>query len=143
MPDIDKRTELQQLLDLIVKTDNKIDTAFVFETKHGKILYFGKPYTYGKQFSNETTVRSFESWLGRLKDTPQTLSKIELGDMKYLVIPFDNGLLSLYFEDKQFASPIIIGFAYQGTDGESAMGEMLYNADVAVKKIKDLLRELS
>ena len=140
MPD-NTRDELQELLNSTASKDNKIDAVFVFESKRGKILYFSKSTGYNG-FGGEATVRTFEGWLGRLKDTPKSVSGVNLGDPKYLVIPFDDGLLSLYFEEKLFAYPVIIGFAYKGVDGENAMGEMLFHTDTAVDKIKNYLNAL-
>lgn len=136
----DTRTKLQKLLDLIVNKDNKIDAVFVFESRRGKILFSNKSTSYNG-FDAEV-IQTFEKWLGRLKDTSRSVSEINLGNPKYLVIPFDGGLLNLYFEEKLFAHPVIIGFAYKGKDGEGAMGEMLFHTDTAVKQIKNYLKEL-
>jgi hypothetical protein len=137
----DKRTEFQNYLDSIASKNNKIDAVFVFLSKTGQIMYSSKSTGY-HGFGGQETIKTFESWLGRLKDTTRLLSGIDLGHPKYLVIPFDGGLLNLYFEEKLFAQPVIIGFAYRGNDGESAMGEMLFRTDVATKKIKEYLNDV-
>jgi hypothetical protein len=135
------RDELQDLLNSTASRDNKIDVAFVFESKTGTIMHRSTEEGYSG-FGGKETVKAFQGWLGRLKDTPKSVSAINLGDAKYLIIPFDHGLLNLYFEEKIFAHPVIIGFVYKGNDAEGSMGEMLYNTNIAVNKITDLLKLL-
>jgi hypothetical protein len=135
----DTRTEFQKLLNDIVSTDNKIDAVFVFDSKRGKIMFSNKSTSYNG--FNAEVILTFESWLGRFKDTTRSIDRINLGNAKYLVIPFDNGLICLFFEEI-VGHPIIIGFAYKGTDGEAAMGEMLFHTDIENKKIKNFINEL-
>jgi hypothetical protein len=137
----DTRDELQKLLNSTAGKDNKIDAAFVFESKTGTIMHRSTTEGYSG-FGGKETVQAFQGWLGRLKDTQKYVSAINLGDPKYLVIPFDHGLLNLYFEEKTFAHPVIIGFVYKGNDAEGSLGEMLYNTNIAVTKIRDLLKLL-
>lgn len=130
------RTKLEQSLNLIAKEDNKIDTVFVFGAQHGKIMYSSESAGYSG--FGAKIVQSFEGWLGRLKDTRKSLSGINLGNPKYLVVPFEDGLLCLFFEEIR-ERQVIIGFAYKGKDGEASMGEMLFHTDELIKEIKTYL----
>ena len=127
------RQALQAYIDALAKKDNEIDGCFILNSANQFIMY-----SEVAGFSGDVKIQAMLGWIGRFTNIGRELSNVGYGRLKYATFPMDDGILTMYFFDREFPQPLTIGFiCKQPGDAEKALGEVLYNTKNAVFGYED------